>query len=366
MSSSQSAIDILVDICKDIYNYHNKVIKYIFVITSEFAHIAFDEINLIDGLKQLIIIGLLFLIFLYFDNKERKHRQKEQKEQQLIYQQLFHHQQLQQLQQLQQEQQEQEEMELTNKIKKLNDLMKEIRIEIQSDTKNSETLIKGVREDIQYELCRFAKMMVPNIHQKIDEIIEVDDRRTKAKKSSSSSSNVNNDDNNSNDNNNNITKSNSHEKNIRVSDKSNGADLVNDETDEHSEIKVSVLTKEKRCNIMWNIPSGDTILERRNKLIKSAETKTKNGKAYFIIKSKSAVELKRYEFGSLFLQEYFKYYDFNEKSSSINFGCTQCKSCKSFHRLDHIKEEETKFYKDPKAYVAKAKLYDIISSDCNK
>ena len=252
-----------------------------------------------------------------------------------------------------------DKMQLDAKIKKLNDLMKEIRIEIQSDTKNSETLIKGVREDIQYELCRFAKMMVPNIHQKIDEIIEVDDRRTKSKKSSKDK-NCNDDDD---DNNNN--KSNSHEKNIRVSDKSNGADLVNDETDEHSEIKVSILTKEKRCNIMWNIPAGDTTNERRNKLIKSAETKTKNGKAYFIIKSKSAVELKRYEFGSLFLQEYFRYYDFNEKSSSINFGCTQCKSCKSFHRLDHFKEEETKFNKDTKAYVAKAHLYDVISSDCN-
>lgn len=246
---------------------------------------------------------------------------------------------------------EKEEMQLDVKIKKLNDLMKEIRIEIQSDTKNSETLIKGVREDIQYELCRFAKMMVPNIHQKIDEIIEVDDRRTKAKKSLSDKNNNNN--------------NNSRETNIRVSDKSNGADLVNDETDEHSEIKVSILTKEKRCNIMWNIPSGDTLSERRNKLIKSAETKTKNGKAYFIIKSKSAVELKRYEFGSLFLQEYFKYYDFNDKSSSINFGCTQCKSCGSFHRLDHFKEEEAKFERDKLAYVAKAHLYDVISSDCN-
>jgi hypothetical protein len=204
------------------------------------------------------------------------------------------------------------------KVKQLNKQLLELRLELESsgvdDVDDDKTPIpKEITELIQVELCRFAKMVVPNIHQKIDEIIE---------------------------------KANLPE--FVVSDKANGADLINSKTDSHREIKTSVLTKEARCNFMFNVPSGTTN-ENRTLLEQSIREKTKNDKAVFIIKNKKAKEIARYEFGCEFLVWYVGHFpSFSEKTTKINFGCSRCKKCKSFHRLDHLKSMEQQFNKKEK------------------
>jgi hypothetical protein len=223
------------------------------------------------------------------------------------------------------------------KVAKLKSLMREIRKEIESD-KNAEGVIAYYKDSIGAELCRFAKMMIPNIHQKIDEIIELDDMKNLDTACTTS-----------------------------VSAKQHGADLVNIETDSSFEIKATTITKKSpKCNISWNIPSGTNDDPERTTLLESIKEKTKNGYAKYLIKDGVGRLIKSYQFSSEFLVEYFAHVAITPKTTKVNFGCKQCSKCCSFHRLDRMIENEKLFYSQEKSLTKPQwiTLFKKQSSEC--
>lgn len=234
--------------------------------------------------------------------------------------------------------------------------MESIRLEIEkndiqtNDNNNSndnhaEILVKENKQYIEAELCRFVKMLIPNIHQKIDEIIELDDMKKK-----------------------NATK----HKNTVVSQVQHGADIIDGDTGKCIELKTSIITRAApKCNFNWNITSGtfDDYQERTDFLNNVKGKMANGGHAKFIIKSGVGVTIKEYEYSSDFLVEYFRRVPITVKTTKINFGCLQCKSCSSFHRLDTLSAME-KIFK-----FKKNKLDDLewdtlfnkkVPSDCKK
>lgn len=207
--------------------------------------------------------------------------------------------------------QEQKISNIAKRFRLISQELKELREELEKDKDGRELIDKNM-DEIQFEFCKFAKMIIPNIHQKIGEIIE---------------------------------KSNHLEnENLIVSKVQHGADLIDKKTGALIEIKESIIfakTKNK-CNFMWNIPRGS--LENRNILIESIKGKTGNGGyAKLIIKNHLAVIIKEYIFNGNFLIEYFTTIPLNPKTSKINMGCQQCSFCKSFHKLDLLLECQKQF-----------------------
>ena len=204
-------------------------------------------------------------------------------------------------------------------IKQAAALLRRIRTSLENmEINESLETINVHRDTLQYELCCIAKMFVPTIHQKIDEIIEVGRRKEAAPESK-----------------------------VAVSEKQHGADLI--ENGVHTEFKASVISAKSKykCNFMWNIPSGATTEERRNNLLKSVEEKTRNGSAIFEIKDQRAKTLKTYQYSSAFLIQYFSRIAITPKTTKYNFGCNKCPKCDSFHRLDRIKQLEMVFVSNP-------------------
>lgn len=191
--------------------------------------------------------------------------------------------------------------------------LKELRELIENDKDNTK-IIEELSPMIQYELCKMTKMIIPNIHQKIGEIIELE----------------------------NIKKVNP---DSIISNKQHGVDIIVNK-DSHVEIKESIIKASSgyKCNFNWNVPTGTTHDNRTN-LINSVNEKTKNGHARFIIKDHIGKEVKRYEYSNEFLVEYMKRVDINTKTKNINFGCKQCQKCYSFHRLDTLKKFEQELIK---------------------
>jgi arsenate reductase-like glutaredoxin family protein len=173
---------------------------------------------------------------------------------------------------------------------------------------------------LKYELCNTIKLFVSSPYQKIDEFIEHQQRLQLDPKS-----------------------------NVIVSDATHGADFIDTVTGGKEEIKTSTILKKNnsyRCNINWNIPASKILDERRDLLIKSINKKTIENGATFIIKNHASVEIKRYHFSNMFLIEYFKRIPIKESTKTYNFGCRQCQTCKSFHRLDKLKHFEDNILKN--------------------
>ena len=167
-------------------------------------------------------------------------------------------------------------------------------------------------------------MFVPTIHQKIDEIIKVGKMKEE----------------------------NPMDKTV-VSAHQHGADLI--KGNDHIELKTSVISAKShyKCNFSFNIPAGNSINERRQKLLQNVLEKTKGGGTIFEIKDQRAKVIKEYRFSSEFLLEYFKHITLTAKTEKYNFGCRQCTKCKSFHRLDEIVNMQTLHKNDPNSFDAK-------------
>lgn len=164
---------------------------------------------------------------------------------------------------------------------------------------------------LKYELCNIIKLFVSSPYQKIDEFIEHQKRLQLDPKS-----------------------------NVIVSNETHGADFIDTVTGGSEEIKTSTVLKKNnsyRCNINWCIPASKVLEERRNLLLKSINNKTLEKGATFIMNNHAGIEIKRYHFSPMFLIEYFKRIPIKESTKNYNFGCKQCQTCKSFHRLDKLK-----------------------------
>jgi hypothetical protein len=207
-------------------------------------------------------------------------------------------------------------------IKDAATLLRKIRVSLEKmELDESLKEIENHKEVLQYELCCIAKMFVPAIHQKIDEIIEVGKRKEIAPNSK-----------------------------VVVSEHQHGADLVEGNT--HTELKVSIIkakTKNK-CNFSFNIPAGKDVTERRQRFLEGVYEKTKNDGAIFTIKDQRAKIVESFHFSSGFLLEYFKQIEITEKTTKYNFGCIQCTKCNKFHRLEKLKQCEVQFNLNPESF----------------
>jgi hypothetical protein len=220
-------------------------------------------------------------------------------------------------------------------IKDATALLRKIRIALEEmPLQENLTTIEANRNPFEFELCCIAKMFVPTIHQKIDEIIKAGKMKEEDPKD--------------------VT---------LVSTHQHGADLIQGE--KHIEFKASVISAKSqyKCNFSFNIPAGNSIDERRQKLLSNVLEKTKGGGAIFEIKDQRAKFVKQYKFSSEFLLQYFKHITMTTKTEKYNFGCRQCPKCKSFHRLDEITNMQTAFESDPNSFDAKL-LEKKVSSQC--
>jgi hypothetical protein len=151
-------------------------------------------------------------------------------------------------------------------------------------------------------LARLTKMIIPNVHQKIDEIVYADEQCGK----------------------------------LRVSREQHGHDL-SDEQGGHFELKVSVCSKRGgRCNFNWPVPKADgTIAGRRAKLVESVKEKTRGGHAVLQVKDGLQRKIAEYKLTEPFLVAYFERLPLG-KADKHNMACEQCHTCGGFHRMDKL------------------------------
>lgn len=111
------------------------------------------------------------------------------------------------------------------------------------------------------------------------------------------------------------------------------------------------------------MPTGETLEERRANLVKSIEEKTKGGGAVYQIRDGLHRLMAEYKLSHGFLMEYFRRVKITVKSRVHNMGCEQCPKCKSFHRLDKLKEASDMFDESPND-VEWNPLFKKINSEC--
>jgi len=145
---------------------------------------------------------------------------------------------------------------------------------------------------------RFIKAVVPNFHQKLDEVIFAFDNE------------------------------------MTVNPHQHGADLY-DKDGSSVELKVSKsTTRAPTVHFNWPMPAGKTVEERRSNLISSIVEKTeKNGYAIFIVQNGIGVEIVRYTLCQAFLVAYFTRASLG-KSNNYCISSDRCRTCKGFHRIE--------------------------------
>lgn len=135
-----------------------------------------------------------------------------------------------------------------------------------------------------------------------------------------------------------------------VQDSRNGVDLVGTERGDGLELKCSVAkftkmvnkqtgaekrSKTRKCSIVWQVGNAARP-DRRDRLVRSIQAKTKNGGSC-VIRVTDGFEKVLYEctLDHRFLVGYFQRVPLS-KSPTHNMGCEQCARCHSFHRLDRL------------------------------
>jgi len=153
---------------------------------------------------------------------------------------------------------------------------------------------------IAVPLCKLVKMTIPNAHQKLDEVVF------------------------------------GAENGLDVQEHQHGADLK-DADGNSFELKVSVCTKKNRkCNFNWNIPRGKIAEVRRFKLLASVREKTGGGGAILRVVDAFGALIAEFKFSEAFLLAYFNRLAFGA-SGNHNLGCTRCRTCDGFHRLEKLR-----------------------------
>lgn len=179
-------------------------------------------------------------------------------------------------------------------------------------------------------LARLAKMVIPDVHAKIDEVIVAADYPG-----------------------------------LAVNANTHGYDLV-DAHGNHIEVKTSVCKERApKCNFNWPVPKGTNDAERYAKLRASIQEKVAGGFAWLFIRDGMHRQLYRYELSEAFLLEYFARVPLGI-STVHNMGCQRCKSCKHFHRLDRMQHLATKMA-NAKVAVTDAEwneLFERIDAHC--
>jgi hypothetical protein len=170
----------------------------------------------------------------------------------------------------------------------------------------TESVSKDVVQLLAAPIGRLTKVLIPNSHQKLDEVIFAS------------------------------------ENNLTVNSHQHGADLFTAEG-HPMELKISVATKSNGYTAQFNWPvpgKGSSAAERRKRLLASIANKTKGGFATLIIKNGLSRELGHYTLCYQFLHEYFTRITIG-KSDKHLMVAKQCRKCKKYHRFEKYQAAST-------------------------
>jgi hypothetical protein len=172
---------------------------------------------------------------------------------------------------------------------------------------DNERVIPMIYTQLAGPLCKLTKTIEPNAGKKMDEIIYVYEHM------------------------NSVTG-----KNLHVNDKQHGADIL-DDNGNVMELKVAICKTKGKANFNWELPSTKSLKEdeKREKLLKSVEEKTKGIGCMLVVKNGVQETLQQYELSHDFMMGYFKRIKFG-KSNVHNMGCVKCKTCSHFHRVQKM------------------------------
>ncbi len=203
---------------------------------------------------------------------------------------------------------------LTENVKKVKKDMEQLYAQLVKEMKTdeeAESVKREVGKDLSVILCKMVTLIIDNAHQKMEEIIVAD------------------------------------EKKWTVNDKTYGADLY-DEKGNPIELKVSKgkAKTNYKTNFNWPVPKPELdVKERRPMLLKQVKEKTGGSDeigVQFVAKNSRNSVINVYEFSGKFIYSYFAYLPDNyfPKCDKYNFGCTRCKKCEKYHRLEYLKQLE--------------------------
>jgi hypothetical protein len=195
------------------------------------------------------------------------------------------------------------------------------------EEEEEESVHDAVASRLTVPLCKLTRLLVPNVNQKIDEIVYAA------------------------------------EHGLEVNQGSKGVDMK-DAQGRRIELKVScVREKAGLCNVNWPLPPATLgEAERRLQLIASTKEKVGDGGyAQIVIKNKTGKDIASIRLDGAFLIEYFSRLPL-PTSNNHNMGCTRCKVCKLFHRLEKLQMCSTAFAKA----AFKAEEFDWVSLFADK
>jgi hypothetical protein len=160
-------------------------------------------------------------------------------------------------------------------------------------------------------LCKIVRLLIPSVHQKIDEIVYAEEHK------------------------------------LVVQEKQHGADLKGSDG-KSIELKTSKCTvRSPNCNFNWPLAACKNEVERKEKVLKSIKEKTGNGgEAVLIVKDGLDREIAKFRLSGVFLHEYFSRLTLG-KSPNYNMGCKRCGTCLKFHRLEKLQAASTLYGQDP-------------------
>lgn len=170
-------------------------------------------------------------------------------------------------------------------------------------TLKDEKDVANVNKELLYELLKLSRILVPTL-SKFDEILLA---------ATPGSSRI-------------------------ATSSSHGVDMIDVETKQCIELKTSIAgpkAKDYKCNLVFAVPPGKTLEERRQAMKIDQEKKmANNGYTECQIKDKLGNMLNVYQFKPWFLINLFMVMLCDVKTDKINLGCVRCRKCCKYHRLE--------------------------------
>ena len=108
---------------------------------------------------------------------------------------------------------------------------------------------------------------------------------------------------------------------------------------------------------------GNTLDERRTKLLASIREKSKGGYAILEIKNGRGALLQAYKLSHLFLMNYFQRVKIG-KSNKHMMASEQCRQCKKFHRIEKYQQCSDTLAENPKANIYWKVILKPTESQC--
>lgn len=196
----------------------------------------------------------------------------------------------------------------TARLEELRDTLLAISSAWRQASRDDDAACSNVVRILQSTLCRLTLQLVPNAHQKLDEIVYVADHPE-----------------------------------YTVSEETTGADLTTDDG-RRFELKVSVRRAKKHahaCNFNWPLASSSkaamqSMEARRELVVQNIRNKVRGGGAIMVVVDRRRNPVVQFELSEHFLDGYFQRIHLTSSNRVHNMGAPRCKDCGLYHRLDKL------------------------------